>query len=195
MTDKQAQKISNQVSSKLSDPDWSQVRETIVMLNLATAQVEYSMTDGDESIDVLTESFTSMSEGIHTISKAIQTFAKFSDIDPVLHKAVTEQCEDLSGEMQKSIIAFQFYDKLVQRLSHVRNSMTRLTDLMGDDDKLHSNEAWLKLQTEIRNAYTMEEDKQLFDAIIAGKPISKALKDMVTKKQNVSDAEDDIELF
>ena len=195
MSDKPAQKISNQLASKLSDSDWSQVRETIVMLNLAVAQVEYSMTDGDESIDVLTESFTSMSDGIQTISKAIESFAKFSDIDPVLHREVTEQCNDLKGEMQSSIMAFQFYDKLVQRLSHVRDSMTQLTDLIGDESKLNSNNAWADLQTAIRQAYTMEEDKKLFDAIMAGEPIAKALKDMVQLKQNVSEDEDDIELF
>ncbi|MCK4708303.1 MAG: hypothetical protein KAU21_06780 [Gammaproteobacteria bacterium] len=195
MTDKPTQKISNQIASKLSDTDWSQVRETIVMLNLATAQVEYSMTDGDDSINVLTDSFTSMSGGVNTIGKAIESFARFSDIDPVLHKEVMQQCEDLGGEMQKAIIAFQFYDKLVQRLSHVRNSMTKLTDLIGDDDKLNSNEAWKKLQEDIRSTYTMEGDKQLFDAIIAGKPINEALKQMISKKKNASEAEDDIELF
>lgn len=194
MSDKPAQKISNQLASKLSDPDWDQVRETIVMLNLAVAQVEYSMTDGDESIDVLTESFTSMSSGIQGISKAIQSFAKFSDIDPVLHKEVTAQCDDLKSEMQSSIMAFQFYDKLVQRLSHVRDSMTHLTDLIGDESKLNSNNAWADLQKGIRQAYTMEEDKKLFDAIMAGEPIAKALKEMVKQKQSVSD-DDDIELF
>ena len=195
MTDKPVQKISNQIPAKLSDSDWSQIRETIVMLNLATAQVEYSMTDGDDSIDVLTDSFTSMSGGINTIGEAIQSFAKFSDIDPVLHQEVTQQCEDLGGQMQNAIIAFQFYDKLVQRLSHVRNSMTSLTDLIGSEKKLHSVDAWRNLQVDIRNAYTMEEDKQLFDAIIAGMPISEALKQMAQKKQDASGIEDDIELF
>lgn len=195
MVDKPTQKIANQIPSQLSSSDWSQVRETIVMLNLATAQVEFSMSDGDDSIDVLTESFTSMSEGIGTIGKAIQSFAKHSDIDPLLHNEVMQQCEDLDGEMQKSIIAFQFYDKLVQRLSHVRNSMTNLTALIGDEEKLHSIEAWKNLQTAIRSSYTMEEDKQLFDAIIAGEPIIEALKKMVAEKEKTSGAEDDIELF
>ncbi|MDH5518732.1 MAG: hypothetical protein OEY36_13095 [Gammaproteobacteria bacterium] len=195
MTEKPIQKISNQIPSKLSDDDWSQVRETIVMLNLATAQIEYSMSDGDESIDVLAESFTSMSEGIGAISKAVQSFARYSNIDPILHKEVTEHCDQLSGEIQKSIIAFQFYDKLVQRLSHVRNSMTSLTDLIGDEQTLNSAEAWKKLQADVRNAYTMEEDKEMFDAILSGKPIIDVLHEMVTKKHTAAATEEDIELF
>ncbi len=192
--DKSIQKIANQIPSQLSDADWSQVRETIVMLNIATAQVEFSMSDGDDSIDVLTESFTSMSDGIHAIGKAIESFAKYSDIDPLLHKEVMQQCEDLGGEMQKSIIAFQFYDKLVQRLSHVRGSMSNLTALIGDDKKLHSAEAWKELQIAIRGAYTMEEDKRLFDAILGGQPIIEALKKMRDEKEQDT-GEDDIEFF
>ncbi|MDH5393676.1 MAG: hypothetical protein OEY11_10860 [Gammaproteobacteria bacterium] len=195
MTDKYIQKISNQIPSKLSDTDWSQVRETIVMLNLATAQIEYSMSDGDDSIDVLADSFTSMSEGINAISEAIQSFAQFSNIDPLLHKEVTEKCNNLSGEMQKAIIAFQFYDKLVQRLSHVRNSMTSLTDLIGDEQKLNSADAWKQLQADVRNAYTMEEDKEMFDAILSGKAIIEVLHAMAEKKHNAAATEDDIELF
>lgn len=193
MTDKPVQKLSNQIPSKLSEPEWNQVHETIVMLNLATAQIEYSMTDGDDSIDVLTGSFASMSEGIQTIAKAIESFAQFSDIDSGLHNQVTRQCDDLAVEMQKSIVAFQFYDKLVQRLSHARNSMTHLSDLIGDDQQRHSVDSWKKLQTAIRDAYTMENDRQLFDAILSGKSINDALEEMVETNKTSSD--DDIELF
>lgn len=193
MTDKPAQKLSNQIPSRLSEPEWNEVHETIVMLNLAVAQIEYSLTDGDVSIGVLTESFTSMSEGIQNIAEAVKSFSKFSDIDPGLHNEVMQQCGQLSGEMQRAIIAFQFYDKLVQRLSHVRNSMTHLSDVIGDDEKLRSLDAWQKLQQTIRNSYTMEEDRELFDAILAGRSISEALRDMTLSKQDSPD--DDIELF
>ena len=195
MLDKSIQKISNQIPSQLSEDDWCQVRETIVLLNIATAQIEFSMSDGDESIDVLTDTFTSMSEGVHTISEAVESFSKYSDIDPKLHKEVAEQCETLSGDIQKSIVAFQFYDRLVQRLSHVRHSMSNLTTLIGTAEQSRSTDAWLKLQEAIRASCTMEEDKQLFDSIIAGKPIIDALKQLLEEKEKTSGADDDIELF
>jgi len=195
MTEEMRQKPATQLASNLSQSDWDQVRETIVMLNLATTQVQYSMTDGDESIDVLADSFTFMSEGIQNISEALQSFAKFSDIDPVLHNEVMHQCNDVSGKMQQAIVAFQFYDKLVQRLSHVKNSMTKLTDLMGDQERLHSSESWKQLQQDVRGAYTMEEDRHLFDAIMTGVPIEEVLKQMVQLKLSENTADDDIELF
>ena len=193
MTDKPVQKLANQIPSKLSTEEWSQAHETIVMLNLAIAQIEFSMTDGDDSIDVLTESFTSMSEGVYNIAESIKSFAKISDIDPGLRNQLMQECNDLGGKMQKAIVAFQFYDKLVQRLSHVRNSMTHLTDVIGDEGKLHSIEAWKLLQKMVRNSYTMEEDRKLFDAIMAGRPINDVLKEMTVKQDDSS--EDDIELF
>ncbi|MBM4182360.1 MAG: hypothetical protein FJ209_12505, partial [Betaproteobacteria bacterium] len=42
------------------DLDWSQVRETILMLNLAVAQIEIALKDSSGSVDVLAESFTGM---------------------------------------------------------------------------------------------------------------------------------------
>ena len=195
MTEEIRQKPATQIASNLSQSDWDQVRETIVMLNLATAQVQYSMTDGDDSIDALTDSFAFMSEGIHNISEALQSFAKFSDIDPVLHNEVMHQCHDVSGKMQQAIVAFQFYDKLVQRLSHVKNSLNKLTDLMRSQDSLHSAEAWKKLQQDVRSAYTMEEDRHLFDEILLGKPIEDVLKQMVRIKLTENTVDDDIELF
>ena len=195
MTEETRQKPVTQVASNLSQSDWDQVRETIVMLNLATAQVQYSMTDGDDSINALTDSFTFMSEGIHNISEALQSFAKFSDIDPALHNEVMTQCNDVSGKMQQAIIAFQFYDKLVQRLNHVKNSLNKLTDLMGNQGSLHSADAWEKLQQNVRAAYTMEEDRRLFDAILAGTPIDDVLRQMVQVRLNENAADDDIELF
>ena len=42
------------------DLDWSQVRETILMLNLAVAQIEMALKESSGSVDVLTNSFTDM---------------------------------------------------------------------------------------------------------------------------------------
>ena len=54
------------------DLDWSQVRETILMLGLAIGQIEMAMRDSDESVSVLTDSFTSMVAAVQTINEAAQ---------------------------------------------------------------------------------------------------------------------------
>ncbi|MCW8855555.1 MAG: hypothetical protein OQK72_12710, partial [Gammaproteobacteria bacterium] len=52
------------IKSSTSNPDldWSQVRETVSLLRLAAAQVDFSMRDGEKSVNALTDSFTSMAE-------------------------------------------------------------------------------------------------------------------------------------
>lgn len=52
--------MTNIEHSKADNPDldWSQVRETVLMLNLAMARMTHAMRDGDESVDQLGRSFT-----------------------------------------------------------------------------------------------------------------------------------------
>ena len=53
------------------DLDWSQVRETILMLNLALAQLEIAMHDSSGSVEVLSRSFTGMSGRLNGILEAV----------------------------------------------------------------------------------------------------------------------------
>jgi hypothetical protein len=51
------------------DLDWSQIRETILMLALSVAQIEMSMRDSDGSVEVLSNSFTSMMGQVKMIER------------------------------------------------------------------------------------------------------------------------------
>ena len=44
----------------MSTLDWSHIRETVRFLNLAVAHIEDSMSEGDESVEALTDSFTTI---------------------------------------------------------------------------------------------------------------------------------------
>ncbi len=189
----------NLTQSKIStaahpDLDWSQVKETVSMLKLAAAQVEYSMRDGNRSVDTLTESFTAMAESMHVIEQASKELWEKYDIEDGLTNKVTEQCDAVSSKMQQAIIAFQFYDKLVQRLDHVVGSLSQLGELVGDPAKLYSPVEWRGLQEAIRSKYTMGQERELFDALMAGENIESVLKRLGEMTEQVS-AEDDIELF
>ena len=52
------------------DLDWSQVRETVLMLNLAVSQIVHAMKDGDESVTELAKMFTSIIGHVQAIGKA-----------------------------------------------------------------------------------------------------------------------------
>jgi hypothetical protein len=181
-------------TSSHPDLDWSQVKETVSMLKLAAAQVDYSMRDGNRSVDTLTESFMAMAESMSVIEQASKELWQKHDIDDDLTGKITEQSGTVSTKMQQAIVAFQFYDKLVQRLDHVVNSLSQLGDLVGDPSKLYSPVEWRSLQEAIRSKYTMGQERDLFDALMAGEDIESVLK-RLSEMTDQAPEEDDIELF
>lgn len=182
------------------DLDWSQVRETILMLALAVAQIEISMRDSDGSVEVLSNSFTSMVGQVKMIERAADNLPDTPE-GAIAKAAVVDNCALVSETMHDVIIAFQFYDKLTQRLSHVTSSLGSLADLVSDVRRLYNPYEWLGMQEKIRSRYTMEEERLMFEAIMHGKSVKKALmiymEAMEQKKQRAleSGGEENIELF
>jgi hypothetical protein len=181
-------------TSSAPDLDWSQVRETIRILQLATAQIDMAMREGDDSIDTLSRSFRSMVGSIEVISETA------ADLDEGTSdgkkESIEENCRRVSEHMHSSIIAFQFYDKLSQRLSHVRQGLDALAELVGDTHKLYNPYEWKGLQKQILSLYSMQEEVEMFDAVLNGATVEEALQQCQDKlKARVEEDSDDIELF
>jgi len=174
--------------SKASDPDldWSQVRETILMLNLAVAQIELTLRNGNESVNSLGNSFTSMAGNIEVIRRVLSAQSN-SD------QSLETICDSVAGDVQNAIVAFQFYDKLTQRLAHLSHSMNSLAKLVANPTKLYSPFAWVGLQEQIKSSYTVESDRAMFRAILNGASVEEALRASELAKQQEND--NDIELF
>jgi hypothetical protein len=173
--------------SSRPDLDWSQVKETVKLLTVSVAQVENNMKEGDVSVNTLTESFTSLVGRMNSINELIGSMEPSNEKDEAL-----EHCVKTSEKIQASIVAFQFYDRLQQSLSHVAASLKGLTALVEDPDRLYKPSEWGDFQKEIRGRYTMESEKVMFDAIISGKSIDEAIQ-LAAKVDDVDD--DEIELF
>ena len=174
------------------DLDWSQVKETLLMLKLAAAQVEFSLSEGENSVNTLTDSFTNMAGSINAIERSTAEIFEKYKVEPADQELVKNNCGLVTQKMQQAIIAFQFYDTLVQRLDHVVNGLTKLGDLVCDPARLYSPVEWTALQEVIRSRYTMANERDLFDAILAGESIERVIEKM---QQVTSQADDEIELF
>ncbi len=190
-------------SARNPDLDWSQVRETILMLALAVAQIEMSMRESDGSVEVLSNSFTSMVGQVKMIERTVAALPDSVEMTDA-KTAIIISCATVSEMMHSAIIAFQFYDKLTQRLNHVTGSLGSLADLVNDQRRLYNPYEWLGMQEKIKSRYTMEEERLMFDAIMQGKTVKQALAIYVQaiedRKQKTADSssggdEDDIELF
>lgn len=183
-------------SSHQPDLDWSQLRETILMLKLAVAQIEHALTEGEASVNTLAGSFTTIVNNLNDIQNSVSTLeAKDNNQQNLdgIKALIQDSSTSAMDKVQSAIMAFQFYDKLNQRLKHVSSSLSSLGDLIGDPASLYSPPKWKELQDSIRNKYTMEIEKIMFDKVLAGMPVQEALAEFLNNA--ATSDEDDIELF
>jgi hypothetical protein len=172
------------------DLDWSQVRETVLMLQLAVGQIEAAMKDGSNSVEVLTDAFTGMAGYLAMMSGAARHLPDVAEVAEI-KSTLTANTEHLTGMVRRSIVAFQFYDKLVQRLTHVMHSLNALSDLVADQRRLYNPGEWVAMQQKIRSRYTTRDEVAMFEAVINGMSVDEALQRFMEEKRD----QDDVELF
>ncbi|MEQ1530655.1 MAG: hypothetical protein ABL925_15170 [Methylococcales bacterium] len=174
-------------NSQNPDLDWSQVRETVKLLSLSAIQVDQLTKEGDLSVNTLTESFTVIVEHMQEINDHLLALDSCALRDDAI-----VCCNETSDKIQASIVAFQFYDRMVQCLQHVTANLTGLCRVLETPERIYNPNEWRKFQDEIRSRYTMESEKIMFDAIVQGKSVDEAL---AAKTNHQPDAADNIELF
>jgi hypothetical protein len=165
------------------------------MLELAAGQVEAAMRESNTSVEVLTDTFTSLADTLLLIDAAVSTLP-----DTVGNGMVKAEIQDntnlVSRKIHDAIVAFQFYDKLQQRLAHVCHGLDGLSEVVSTDDKLFNPKEWVNLQQMIRSKYTMTEERAMFDAVIHGTPVEQALEEyMQVRMKEVEESGGEIELF
>jgi len=193
--------LSNPGSSAIKpDLDWSQVKETISMLCLAMAQIETTLNDSSRSVSELTHTFTGMAQDAQTVSRLCDALDSAEKWETQRHE-LASVAHQMSQQMQRAIVAFQFYDRLSQKLGHVNLSLTHLGDLISDSNRLYNPIEWKNIQNEIRSNYTMECERLMFDLIMKGATIAEALElyrhqfEQTEAFSDAGDSDDDIELF
>jgi hypothetical protein len=187
-------------SASMPDLDWSQVRETINMLTLAVAQIEGSMKDGEKSIAELTESFTYIASKLGNLAVSGKTLENTNAQEQqAMINSIRNESEDIHNKVSNAIIAFQFYDRLSQRLDHVKRDLMWLSDVISSPEQLYNPAAWNKLQQDIASNYTMEAERIMFEHIMKGASIEQALEiykhHFSVSNENNDNSSDEIELF
>jgi hypothetical protein len=169
------------------DLDWSQVRETVKLLNLSAAQVDVLLQDSELSVNTLTESFTDIVERMQTINHHLLSLEASNDKEQAL-----SCCLETKDKIQTAIIAFQFYDRMQQCLQHITLNLRGLSKLVESPERLYNPNEWRGFQNQIRSRYTMESEKMMFDAILQGQSVDDAI---AAKDAHQHSQSDDIELF
>jgi len=181
-----------------------ELRKAILALNLSVAQIDLSMTEGNYSVDALIDSFNFMREGLENLRNRI---VSDDEIDLLsLKSSVLEATSLLSDKVAASIIAFQFYDRLSQRLHHVSDGLSSLSNIMASEDQIVDEVVWEAFMEKMARHAAMREEHELYELIFTHGLSSEAaieqmkiqMRERMFASQNNPAAavdDDDIELF
>ncbi|MDP5212788.1 hypothetical protein ORJ66_06995 [Pseudoalteromonas tunicata] len=160
-------------------------QESERLMKLCMAQMQLSLQQSDKEVEKLTSSFQELAN----ICPQLETTIK--QLNLTEHIEIDALHEKMRQQVNQSIVAFQFYDRLSQQLNYVINNLELLSQLTQDNTNLADESKWLELRTHVLKSYSMESEHLIFQAIMAGKDVPEAIQ----LQQTSSQPNDDIELF
>lgn len=146
--------------------DWSPEQQTAHMLDLCEAQMEAALHESDAAVDALVQAFTSMVDTARNISEVAGTLPPSHEQRALAE--VGQHCKNMTQQMASAVVAFQFYDKLSQRLGHVRYSLSTLALFVCNRNQTMQRDQWKKLFTALRRLYRTEEERAIFQLVTEG---------------------------
>ncbi len=150
-------------------------------LELGAAQLESAMKDSDARVASLTSAVSHIVERLADLRAIAAELPR--DGDPhcaALGARLSTASAELELDAQQAVVALQFYDKMVQRITHVRDGLTIPAEVIEAGPQERSV-AWEQLLQEVRSRYSMVEERVLFDFLIRGtgpREVMRALTDL-----------------
>lgn len=142
---------------------WTPEQQIARMLELCEAQMESALSESDVAMEALVKSFAGLIEAGQALgSLGEKTPAEAGTAD------LASQLDALRKQTAAAVVAFQFYDKLTQRLGHVRYSLSALAMFVCDRSKSVERDQWKRLFTTLRRLYRTDEELQIFKLMVDG---------------------------
>jgi hypothetical protein len=158
-------------------PNWSPQQQTARMLALCEAQMEAATHDSDTAVDTLISSFSDLMTLVRELSA--ESNMNHSDTQTIKFASEEEMKQrylKLMRQVNNAIVAFQFYDKLSQRLGHVRYSLSTLALFICDRMNSQKPEHWEKLLGTLSRLYRTAEERAIFDGIVSSLTVNSSEK-------------------
>jgi ribosomal protein L16 Arg81 hydroxylase len=172
--------------------DWSPEQETALLLDLCEAQMEAAMRDSDSSVDHLVKAFTDLVDASRSMSELAGKMPPVQN--DVTATELNRRAELVAKQVNEAIVAFQFYDKLSQRMGHVRHSLTTLALFVCNRKHTQDRDHWHKLLTSLRRLYRTQEELAVFDLVAEG-ATADAVRAAVTHDETKHSEASSVELF
>ena len=148
---------------------WS---ETMHMLDISANQLDVTTQEGNESMELLMDSFGSLTHELDALEKAVANGAAEKEPPGTLLK----HCAQTKETINQLVIGLQFYDRFTQRLHNVRESLAVLSALIDDPDKQNVPEEWITLRNSVTSKYSKEQQKTIFHALMQGAEIDEVFE-------------------
>jgi hypothetical protein len=145
---------------------WS---ETMHMLDLSANQIDLTIQEGNESMELLMNSFTALTDHLENLEGMLGALCY--DMNPEESSKIMQHSSNTKDKVNQSIIGLQFYDRFTQRLHNVRESMAVLAALIDDPDRQNIPDEWIALRDKIKSKYSSEQQKTIFHALMQGADI------------------------
>jgi len=160
-------------------------------LELGAVQLDAAIKEADGRVDGLAAAVGALA----TDARAIDRLAlELSSNEPERMRHAGAELGDLADRMavhaQTAITALQFYDKLVQRLTHVRDGLAIPTCHVSESGRALD---WEQILDQVRTRYSMVEERALFDFMMRGPSADSMLLALVAMKSTTAPGE--LELF
>lgn len=153
-------------------------------LNLGVAQLDAAVRESDTQVDKIAQCLAE-------ITGDVQQFEARLQADPSAASGV-QLAAAVRTSVAAAVKALQFYDKLIQRLTHVRSGLAIPADATADLAAAAGID-WNNILDQVRSRYSMVEERVLFDFMMRGLRAEQMLKALQSLREASSPGE--LELF
>lgn len=141
--------------------DIDDARQVDRTLQLAILQIDMSLRESGRSVEDMIGAITSLSANIALIRRSLDCRGD----NDTLHAA----CKNMEHDIRTSITAFQFYDRMSQRFTHIMENLREVCSVITAPDQDHAA-LWTRLQGRLREVYTLEQEQVMYRALLDGLP-------------------------
>jgi len=177
--------------------NFSHIKNTLTMLGITIAQIRTSLSDSNTNVDTLSSTFAQIADNVLTIHDSAVSISCVEPKDQMELELIQAASSAAKAKIGQAVVDFQFFDRLDQRLSHVIKSLDDMSALIQNPDRLQDPMAWMELQSNLHDSYSMESERLMFASIMGGSSIEEAIAIYhahTPDKAEVTEA-DDVEMF
>ncbi len=162
-------------------------------LELGAAQLDAAMRESDARVDKLACAVTAVSTDARELEMHVRALDGGNAEEAQRARQRIKQLADaLAAHVQATITSLQFYDKLIQRLTHVRDGLAIPSDSTANAvDPAGAD--WNSMLEQVRSRYSMVEERVLFDFMMRGLSADQMLKALTGLRASASPGE--LEVF